>query len=310
MKTAEQLFDLAKKLYHTEGKEYEAIDAFKTLLSSFPNHIQGLENMSTMQCKVCDFDGALDSIDAAISFEPENPDLWHHKSLTLNLIEHFTYSSSYFLDEQTRECHEIKRFDTQEKLRIELLETINKQLTFFPLTYWTRPNLVYSKGIVLKSLKKYDEAIDTLKSSIPLFQNVEKKPRMNPISGVYMQIAQIYREKKDLKSAIENYDLAIAEGAGEIILTHKANAYKEFGDLVTANKLFDEFIILASDQFEKTKDAAYCFQILGVYESLAKFNAAIDVLDKLDQLENKREYLIDRIAKKRKELNEKLKNQH
>lgn len=299
------LFQKAEKLYHTKGREKQAIKAFEELLTSYPDHIEAWKLLATMQQATGDYDGCFASCDKALALAPDDPKLWDHKSLYLSAISRFHFQSPYYFDPDDPHCEGfiITRFPDQQAARNEYLVCVDKQLQLYPESEEKHPDLIREKAELLKKLERFDEAVALLLAAEPVFRN-EDAWLFHPVGQNYFEIARLYECKADFAQAIAFYDRSLSESFEEIILKHKANAQEKNGEHTAAEETRAEYIRIITEQFKTKKDAAYLFQKVSFYRELGRLPEAYAALEELDKLENKKEYLISRIRETRAELDQ------
>jgi len=97
--TEEELFNKAETFYSQEGKELQAIEAYKELLDKYPDNINGWAHLSVMQNKIADFDGAIFSINRAIDISQNNTWIIKQKYTLLSLLSSFRIEGQIYFDE-------------------------------------------------------------------------------------------------------------------------------------------------------------------------------------------------------------------
>lgn len=219
--TEQELFKKATNFYHQEGKELEAIHAFKDLLKLFPNNLEGWRHLGTMQYKTTDFDEAIKSINKAIQIEPNNSWTIQQKCTKLSLISRFPSEGQMYFNEQTREAYEIKTYLSKKELQIDLDKSILNVIQFEKEN--KRVNHQYSWKLVHSkfNLKEHEKAIDilsNLKNKIPENYNQDRKNRelqniethiTKNLIGLKRYKEAISRLEEDMKNQDDNYFTAM-----------------------------------------------------------------------------------------------------
>ena len=128
----QELLDKALKFYQAKGKELNAIEAFRNLLSKYPENDQGWAHLSTMQMQISDYDKSISSINKAIEIKPNN--FWYFRqkaTLQRHILNYPSENQNYF-NEKTREAYLIEAYESRNELHIDYDKTLNTIVTLEP----------------------------------------------------------------------------------------------------------------------------------------------------------------------------------
>lgn len=304
MKSEKELFKIAEKIYfqYRESRYPKAIEAFKNLLNHYPNHIEGWSMLSTMQLCAENYEDAIDSIENAIKLDTNNISLWNQKQLFLHRINRFEIEGSTFYNPETDSEHTLKQFKNKTELQQEILSCCNIQISIVPKDYYNLGDLYEDKGRILKSLEEWDNAIEAFKSAIIFHEEYDDSDFINRIARCYFSIAKIHELQDNFLFAVEAYDKSFMIDNEEIILTHKARALRKMGDYLAAEKVETQFIEIATDQFNETKDLAYMYQIIDVYKETNQIDKAFETFYEMESKCKKEEDLEENLLAIKSEL--------
>lgn len=217
----QELLEEAVKYYHQSGKEANAIEAFKKLLILFPDNSKGWTHLATLQNKLTDYDGAINSINNAVKLDYNNSNALKQKCTILSSLSVFPSEGSIYFNEKTREAFEIKSYSSKYELYKDLDDTLLKLIEIEKKNDWVSYYYSWSLCHNKFELGEYEQAINilsNLKSLIPQkydldrrvreMQNIEKNIIKNLIKLKRYNIA-IKRLQKEIKNQDDDYFLGI-----------------------------------------------------------------------------------------------------
>ncbi len=302
--TANELFEKGEKLYHSKGKEYEAIEAFKLLLEKYPDHIKGLTYLSTMQSEICDFDGAIKSINLAEQKEQDNYDIKEQKLLLFKKIAKFTFSDKYYLDETTKECHEILSYPDYNLLLSDLNKLLYSLLDYYKLNERKKSQYLWNLAHNERKLGNQKTAIKLLKEnieSIPSKYNIDRRKR--ELANLQREIASNYIELKQFELGLDFLNQAFENGLDDFKRTIIADVYKQMGNESKYEDTLQDLLGRINKKLEMKPEPAYIFQKFEIYKKLRKEIEIKELISDFDLITNKSDYLSDSKKKLETEIN-------
>ena len=302
--TANELFSKGEKLYHSKGKEYEAIEAFKLLLEKYPDHINGLTYLSTMQTEICDFDGAIKSINQAESIEPDNFAIKEQKLLLLKTVSKFTFSDKYYLDEKTRECHEILSYSDYSLLLSDLNKLLYSLLDHYKSNERKKNRYLWNLAHNERKIGNNKAAIELLKQnieSIPSKYNDDRRRR--ELANLQREIASNYIDQKQFDLGLDFLHQAFENGLDDFKRTMIADVYKQMGDESKFKETLQDLLDTINEKLETKPEPAYIFQKFAIYKKLQKGLETKELLLDFDLITNKSDYITESKRELENEIN-------
>ncbi|XQF93503.1 tetratricopeptide repeat protein [Pseudoalteromonas espejiana] len=128
------------KLYNLIGESDKAIKQYLTVLSIYNNEVEALYNVSVLYFKNKEFNKSKEYIDKAFNISPKSSVIFSAKIKTYLKLENYT----------------------------EVTTLADGYISHFG----AEPSILNSKGLALKALCRWDEAITTFKQSLKLSPNL------------------------------------------------------------------------------------------------------------------------------------------
>lgn len=293
--TREQLFKIGEK-FHREGKVLNAIDAFKDLVNQYPDHIDGWTHLATMHFQNAAFDEALKALDQALVLDPGAAEILHQKSIYLSSISRFHFENGFFLDQQTKEAHEIKTFPSKQavyrKLDKILLQLIKKEEDHPKKIYQYTQQLARNKY----ALGKYNLGMvywEDLKNKIPPHLNAQRQEK---------ERQKIEQELTRHLEALGRYDEAISrlkELATKVddryfIMIQIASIYEKMGKSHQRKEVLRDLLQLTDQKWQQTLEAPYISRKFELMKQLEMENVMPSLLQDFDQISPASAHLIKR----------------
>lgn len=284
--TEQELYKKAESFYYQEGKELNAIEAFKELLKVYPNNLDGWTHLSTMQHKITDFDGAIFSINKAIELAPDNAWTINQKCTLLSLISRLPSEGQMYFDEQTREAHEIKSYPQKTDLIFDLISDINRLLELEGNNERKKHSHLWRLSHNYRAINQNEEAIKTLletEKSIPSKYNTERRNR--EIANINREISSNYFALKNYSKAIEHLNKAFEFGLDDYKRTMLYEIHQEMGDHEKAKNVLVDLVDRINTKLKKAPEPAYISQKVEILKMLGDTNALKNVLQHFDDID-------------------------
>ena len=269
----EEQYQKLKALYHSRGKERQAIEAYRVFISEHPDHVQAWKDLGALLHSVEDVAGALDCYVQVIRFAPEWVEGWRLKAMVL---EEFNRSQDPAFSQLQQLKNVYKQYYKSLKdLRKDLLICYDRivKVDGDPNSSVSRTALK-SKAHILEQLNKHKEA---LKIYIDLLPD-EKYDRQR--HHIQLSISRQYEALKKYDKAINELEPLIEAGDYYLYL-HKARILKLSKKKKEAEEIYQIFLEKIDAKYEETKDVAYIFQKASGYEQMGDIEGAINCLDNL-----------------------------
>ncbi|OAV45163.1 lipopolysaccharide assembly protein LapB [Lewinella sp. 4G2] len=305
--TEQQLLKEATDLYHQEGREAEAITAFRKLLAAYPKNSEAWAHLSTMCRQIGDYDAAISAIDRAISLAPEDAWLNEQKGSLLASIARMPAESQHYFDERTREAFLITAYPTKSHLLLALDRTLEHLLHLMEKagkpTFKPRLKLAMSKT----NIGAHKDAITILTGLL----DGPPPPRMNP--------ARWQRQRLNLDNHIANNLVALgryaaAETRYQSVMTNQKDNYLTGLQLVKLYEASAEpakrkglLQQLYSDneaRFKRSPEPAFLFRKIALLRALDEPNRLKELEADFAALPTDREYNQQAIKEMRATINE------
>jgi len=294
--TEQELLKKAIDYYHQEGQELNAIQAFKELLEVFPNNINGWTHLATMQHKITDFDGAIVSINKAIDVDPGNANTVKQKGIILSLIARFSSEGQMYFDEQTKEAHEVKSFESKFDLQKDLDETLSKLIDLEKENERVLYNYLWQFVNNKFNIGEHEEAINilsNLKTKMPgkyrperrirELQNIEAGITKNLIALKRYEEA-IMRLNETMKTVSDNYFVGLT----------LADVYSAIGNETEKRKVLIELLESNNEKLRKSPELAYLSRKFEIMKLLERPEEMEEIISDFDLIENQNEFTIKR----------------
>lgn len=140
-------------------------------------------------------------------------------------------------------------FTAEKRAKTEAIEAFKQLEQRYP-TYKSMDKVLYVIGHELKSLSEMDQALQYFKKSAELFPNSLFAPKS------YLEIGNIFYEKKDFDFAVEQYLKASKQAQGEDLLSvynKMASCYSFKGSWKNA---FEQYLLVIKKEINLTKEIA------------------------------------------------------
>lgn len=293
MKSEKELFDKAEKLYHGYSKTRfpVAVKAFSDLLELYPDNGEAWSMKSTMQSSMFDYDGALYSIDKAISLDSDNHSFWEIKYLLLSKLYRYEYDSITFTDTKKNKNFTIQYFSGKDDFTTKYLDLLN---TFGKLSSdgnTSKYSCYKSIGRIHKENEKYEEAIEAFelcekyeeiyyeKLQKSMAKIGRKRNRAARHRNNHLHISQCYEKLGNLDEALSSIEKYCSDlEKGDFRWIHKARILLNSGFKKDADKLYLEVIEGADVKYIETDDDCYVFHQSTAYCEMGDYQKAKDVL--------------------------------
>lgn len=294
--TEKELYDKAVDYYHQNGKELEAIQAFRNLLEKYPNNLKGWTHLATMQNAITDFDGAINSINQAIEIEPENSWTIQQKCTILSLILKFPSEGQMYFDEKTREAHEIKSFDSRLDLRKNLDESLEKVLQLEKENEKIFYRYSWKLALNKSKLNEFENAIlilSNIKDKIPSTFNAKKKEKETKIIEIgitnnlmalkkYEEV--IVRLKEMLGKVDDKYSLGL----------QLADVYNKIKDSLNEEKILIQILSFNEQKLKEKPELAYLIRKFEILKKLERPNQMNEIFEDFKLIKHTNDYTINR----------------
>ncbi len=283
--TEQELYKKAEAFYFQEGKELNAIEAYKELLSSHPNNLEGWTHISTMQHKIADFDGAIFSINIAIELSPRNSWTINQKCTLLSFISKLTAEGQIYLDERTREAHKIKTYSTKNELIRDLISVLKKLIELEGNDGRKKHNYLWKLAHSYREINMNSEAINILletEKSIPSKYDEERRNR--ELSNIYREISSNHLSNKDYEKALEYLNTAFEYGLDDYKRTMLADIYEEMQSHEQSRFVLTDLIERLNTKLKEVPEPAYITQKVQVLKKLQDVEGLKTVLHHFDNI--------------------------
>lgn len=207
--TLQEKLNKAEELYHTKGKNYEAIELYSIILEEHDEISNAWFNLASLKFQIADFDGCFKAFFNAQKLEPDN-NWFHHMYVTwLSLISSFDYKEPYFFDNNTKEAHTIKTFCDKTEVLKTLIEELNLSLKYKSKGDRDFYNTVFKLGMKNREIGNIKDSVKFFKealNSIPEKFNTERTIRQKRL--IYLNTAIAFKNAKEWEKAKQNILLA------------------------------------------------------------------------------------------------------
>ncbi len=281
--TEQELFTVAESFCGQEGKEVNAILAFKSLLKEYPANIDGWTHLATMQNKIADFDEAISSIDKALQLDPDNAWTINQKCTILSLISRFTSEGQVYLNQQTREAYEIKRYASKTDLLLDLISVVEKLIELEGTNERKKLTYLWKLAHNYRAVNNNQAAIGHLlaaKNSIPKEYVGSRKSR--ELANIYREMASNYLELKEYKKAIARLNDALDNGLDDYKRMMLADIYEEMQNYKQSKLVLHDLITRIDSKLKEAPEPAFISQKVAVLKRLADKAALRNVLRHFD----------------------------
>jgi len=300
------LIKKAEDLYfgHSETRYIPAIKAFDELIAAFPEYMESYSLKSAMQKCIGEYDGAIQTYDAALQLE-KNDRIHDLKIMTLTKLHRMKFSAPYYVDTGHVDlpCYIINYAGGQEGVRrllLEEVETLMQKETDENKLY----ELKVKKARVLEKLNLTAKAIKAYEDCLVDIPERKLKSFMSPIEMHNKTISRLYKDNGDYTLALDYLNKAVAGKSLDINYKRKIELLKELGRPEEAKQLFDQIIAAVSNLFHEKKDIAYIVQQINLSLEENQLAVAKEAFELFNVLEQPNEYQ----QKRKNELAEKIKN--
>lgn len=305
MKEEDKLLKEAQKHYHREGGQYEAIRLYKILLEKYPDNIEAWSDLAAMQYDILDFDNAIRSSHKMLSLDPENS--WNTELFLtkLKLLRKFKFvPPNLYLDEETREAHEIKELEGEFSLFEQIEKYSYKLLDLYKDNLKKVYELNFTFSFTLIEFGKYHEGLSCLNRALEL-KDYRVLKRRNPLPDIYNWMSTAYLGLKDYKNALKHLDMAFENGLDEYVYLKKADIYNEMGNMEMHNQIIEDFIKIVDDKIRTKPETAYISQKINAILKLGDTTRAEKALNDFEVLKPFDERTLKIIEEKKALINNK-----
>lgn len=289
--TEQQLFKQAENFYFQEGKEQSAIQAFKELLLNYPNNVDGWTHLAAMQNKITDFDGAISSINRAVELKPHDYWIVNQKCTILSLISRLPAEGQLYFDNQTREAHEIKIYDSKQHLLEDLIEVIEKLLELKDCKDDDKYHHIFRLAFCYREIKEYRKAIECLNQAINLLpKRYDDKRRNRDLANLHREISTNYIGLGDHQNGISYLNKAFDLGLDDFNRIMLFEIYKNLGETEKSEEVLEDLLKRVDEKFETAPETAYIVQKIEVLKLQRDVNGLKTVVEQFEKLEPLSEY--------------------
>ncbi len=281
----EALFKVAEGFYRREGKELEAIQAFKALLEAYPENLDGWTYLATMQHKITDFDGAIFAIDKAVALDPDNAWTINQKCTILSFISRFPCEGQLYFNQQTREAYEIKRYGSKTDLLLDLIAVVERLMEMEGVNERKKLGYLWKLAHNYKAVNQNQVAIDYLslaEHSIPEAYTDERKNR--ELANMYREMASNYLELKEYEKAITSLNNAFDRGLDDYMRMMLADVYEEMGQYEQSKDVLQDLLTRINRKLETAPEPAFVSQKVAVLKRIDNKDGLRTVLDHFDAI--------------------------
>ena len=246
------------------GKSYDALKAFKKVISLNPNNPDGFSNLGVTLQEQGKLDEAIEAFNKALSLKPDYAEVYYNMGIALqdhgNLQEAIdAYKKTLSIKPDYAQAHNnIGNVLLEQRKFKESIEAYKKALTLNPNYAQAQLNM----GNAQKGQKNFQEAIEAYNNAIII------KP---DCAEAYFNIGIVLQEQEKLEKASEAYKNAIS---------HKpdyAQAHNNIGNVLRKLGRLEEAIEAYKNALSLMPDYAEAFNNMGItlYE-LGKLGEAIE----------------------------------
>ena len=246
------------------GKSYDALKAFKKVISLSPNNPDGFSNLGVTLQEQGKLDEAIEAFNKALSLKPDYAEVYYNMGIALqdhgNLQEAIdAYKKTLSIKPDYAQAHNnIGNVLLEQRKFKESIEAYKKALTLNPNYAQAQLNM----GNAQKGQRNFQEAIEAYNNAIII------KP---DCAEAYFNIGIVLQEQEKLEKASEAYKNA---------LSHKpdyAQAHNNIGNVLRKLGRLEEAIEAYKNALSLMPDYAEAFNNMGItlYE-LGKLGEAIE----------------------------------
>ena len=246
------------------GKSYDALKAFKKVISLNPNNPDGFSNLGVTLQEQGKLDEAIEAFNKALSLKPDYAEVYYNMGIALqdhgNLQEAIdAYKKTLSIKPDYAQAHNnIGNVLLEQRKFKESIEAYKKALTLNPNYAQAQLNM----GNAQKGQRNFQEAIEAYNNAIII------KP---DCAEAYFNIGIVLQEQEKLEKASEAYKNA---------LSHKpdyAQAHNNIGNVLRKLGRLEEAIEAYKNALSLMPDYAEAFNNMGItlYE-LGKLGEAIE----------------------------------
>ena len=246
------------------GKSYDALKAFKKVISLSPNNPDGFSNLGVTLQEQGKLDEAIEAFNKALSIKPDYAEVYYNMGIALqdhgNLQEAIdAYKKTLSIKPDYAQAHNnIGNVLLEQRKFKESIEAYKKALTLNPNYAQAQLNM----GNAQKGQRNFQEAIEAYNNAIII------KP---DCAEAYFNIGIVLQEQEKLEKASEAYKNA---------LSHKpdyAQAHNNIGNVLRKLGRLEEAIEAYKNALSLMPDYAEAFNNMGItlYE-LGKLGEAIE----------------------------------
>lgn len=294
--TESELYKKAINFYHQKGNELNAIEAFKNLLKVNPNNLDSWTHLAIMQNQIADFDGAIKSINRAIRIDPLNSWTIQQKCIILSQISRFASEGQMYFDEDTKEAHEIKsfnsKFDLYKGLDESLIKVIDLEKDNERILYNYSWKLIHNK-FKLDEFKQAIELLVILKEKVPLKYSANKRERelrniesaiTKNLIGLKKFDEAIIHLKRSMKNTNDNYFVGL----------NLADIYSTINEPENRKKILIELLKSNEKNLIVKPGLVYLSRKFELLEKLGKPNQMEEIIRDLNLIKNQNEFTLQR----------------
>lgn len=264
----------AQRHYNIEGGQFEAIRLYKLLLEKYPSNVEALNDLAVLQYDVLDFDNAIKSSHKLLALAPDNP--WNTEGFLtkLKLLRKFKFvAPNLYLDEETKEAHEIKELEGEFSLFEQIEKFSYTLLDLYKDNFKKVYEINFSLAIDLIDYGKFKDGLVCLNKALEL-KEYRTLIRRNPVPQIYNLMSTAYLGLKDYENALLYLDYAFDNGLDEYVYLKKAVIHKEMGDLKMHDQVIEEFITIVDDKINTKPETAYILQKISALIQLNNLDRA------------------------------------
>lgn len=248
---------------HQAGKLPEAACIYRDLLNAFPDDIQLLTMLGTINLQIGNFEAGTRFLEQSVKIDPQQPLAWFYLGIgfmrlklydaALDSYERAIAIKPDFADAYCNRANtflELKRFD-------EALAGYDSAISIkpdFTLAY-------YNRGNALRELQHFGAALSSYESAMAL------KP---DFAEVFCNCGIVLKELKRFEEALTSYDRAIT------LKADYAEAYFNRGNALNALNRFDEALSCYDKAIDLNPGFAAAYNSRGIaLKALKRFEAAM-----------------------------------
>ena len=236
------------------GKSYDALKAFKKVISLNPNNPEGFSNLGVTLQEQGKLDEAIEAFEKALSIKPDYAEVYYNMGISLQELGKLqeaieAYNKTLSIKPDYAQAHNNIGNALREQGRLEeAIEAYKKALTFNPNYAEAQINM----GNALNGQGNFQEAIEAYKNAIIIKPNC---------SAAYNNIGVALQEQEKLEEAIEAYKNALslkpdyAQAQNNI-----GNALRKLGRLEDAKDAYKNALSLMPNYAEAYYNLGLTFQ--------------------------------------------------